>query len=438
MRGAPVGEPPAERNAAPPEPGAAAGASARAAGGASGGRIAVVGASLAGLRSAEQLRAAGHAGPVTVIGDEPYPPYNRPPLSKELLAAPGVTTAEELHVRAAFRLRARVADVEFRLGNAVTGADLDGRVLALADGTSVRFDGLVAATGLRPRRLALPGPATGRYALRTLDDCVALRAALHPDARVVVAGAGFIGCEVAATARALGCRVTVVEPAAQPMLPVLGTALASAVRRHHERSGIAFRTGRYVTALRGHDRITAVTLDDGTTLPADVLIEALGTHPNTEWLAGNPGLDLSDGVLCDNALQAYGSHRLVAVGDIARFPNPLTGDDTPRRVEHWSMPADTARRAAATLTALLEGRTPGPTPFRPVPSFWSDQADLRLQSFGVPALADEVRVIEGDPDHPADGLLATYHRGRAHVGTVAVNLPPARQAPLRAAFTAAA
>jgi len=396
-------------------------------------RVAVVGASLAGLRAAEQLRAAGHAGPITVYGDEPYLPYNRPPLSKDLLAAPGAVTPAELHERAAFRLRARVADVEFRLGTAVTRADLERAELTLDGGETVRFDGLVAATGLRPRRLAVAGPANNRFALRTLDDCAALRDALRPDARVVVAGAGFVGCEVAATARALGCRVTVVEPAAEPLLAVLGEALAAGVRRHHENAGIAFRTGRCVTAVRAG----AVTLDDGTDLAADVLVEALGSLPNTEWLAGN-GLDLTDGVRCANTLQAYGAGNLVAVGDVARFPNPRTGDGVPRRVEHWSMPADTARRAAATLTDLLAGRAPDPTPFRPVPSFWSDQGGLRLQSFGAPALAGAVRIAEGDPDRPADGLLATYHRGSAHVGTVAINLPPSRQAPLRAAFTAAA
>ncbi|MFD0660174.1 NAD(P)/FAD-dependent oxidoreductase [Thermocatellispora tengchongensis] len=328
-------------------------------------------------------------------------------------------------------MRSSVADVTFRLGAAVAAADLARGRLTLADGREAGFDGLVAATGLRPRRLPLPGPQAGRHALRTLDDCLALRAALGPGTRVVVAGAGFVGCEVAATALRLGCQVTVVEPAAEPMLAVLGPELGRAVRRHHEAAGVRFVTGRLTAAVHGRDRVRAVELDDGTTLEADVLIEAVGSVPNTEWLAGN-GLDLSDGVLCDNALRA--GERLVAAGDVARFPNPLF-DDRPRRVEHWSIPGDTAKRAAATLTALLAGRALDPAPFAPVPSFWSDQLDLRLQSFGSPALAEEARLEEGDPARLGEGVLATYHREGRHVGTVAVNLPPARQRELRAAFT---
>ncbi|MFF0447898.1 NAD(P)/FAD-dependent oxidoreductase [Streptomyces sp. NPDC004609] len=395
--------------------------------------VAVVGASLAGLRAAEQLRAAGHTGPVTVFGAEPHLPYNRPPLSKELLYAPGAATPAELHTKVAFRRRASVADVTFRLGLPVVAADPRGGRLSLGDGSSVAFDALVAATGLRPRRLELPGPLAGRHVLRTLDDCVALRGALRPEAAVVVLGAGFIGCEVAATARRLGCRVTVVEPCGGPMQRVLGTRLSEGVRRHHEAAGVEFVIGRSAARFLGDGSVTGVALDDGSTLAADAVVEAVGSVPNTEWLAGNDFLDLSDGVLCDNRLMARGAERLVAVGDIARFPNPLF-DDVPRRVEHWSIPTDTAKRAAATLIAALTGAESGPDPFAPVPSFWSDQADLRFQSFGSPALADEVRVVEGDPGRPADGVLATCHRHSAHVGTVAINLPPARQRELRGAF----
>ncbi|WP_405647728.1 NAD(P)/FAD-dependent oxidoreductase [Streptomyces uncialis] len=395
--------------------------------------IAVVGASLAGLRTAEQLRAAGHTGPVTVLGDERHLPYNRPPLSKDLLSSPGDLSPGELHAKVEFRRRASVADVTFRLGLPVVVADVRGGRLWLEDGTAVAFDGLVAATGLRPRRLPLPGPLTGRHVLRTLDDCVALRGGLRPGARVVVIGAGFIGCEVAATALRLGCRVTVVEPGGAPMLRVLGARLAEAVQRHHEAAGVRFVIGRTVARFLGDGHVTGVRLDDGSALVADAVVEAVGSVPNTEWLAGNDFLDLNDGVLCDNRLLARGAELLVAVGDIARFPNPLL-DTVPRRVEHWSVPTDTARRAAATLTALLAGTEPDPAPFRPLPSFWSDQSDLRFQSFGSPALADEIRLEEGDPDRLAAGLLATYHRRSVPVGTVAINLPPARQRELREAF----
>jgi NADPH-dependent 2,4-dienoyl-CoA reductase/sulfur reductase-like enzyme len=170
------------------------------------------------------------------------------------------------------------------------------------------------------------------------------------------------------------------------------------------------------------------------------VVEAIGSLPNTEWLGGN-GLDLSDGILCDNNLAAAAQARthppVVAVGDVARFPNPLF-DGVPRRVEHWSMPADTARRAAAALHAKLSGDQMDPHPFGPLPSFWSDQGDLRLQSFGSPGLADVVRIADGDPREPGRGLLATYHRDGRLVGSVAVNLPPARHRELREALLSAA
>jgi 3-phenylpropionate/trans-cinnamate dioxygenase ferredoxin reductase subunit len=437
--------------------------------------VAVVGAGLGGLRVAEQLRAAGHDGPVTVVGAEAHLPYNRPPLSKELLAhelLPGIAGDDAagsgdddlaaLHQRVAFRRRASVADVTFRLGAAVTAADPASGTLTLASGDTLRFDGLVAATGLRPRRLSVPGPSgpgSGRHVLRTLDDAAGLRAALRallrqagagavpasvelPAAddlsppRVVVVGAGFVGCEVACTARSLGCQVTVVEPAGPPMLRVLGGELAAAVQASHERSGIGFVTGRAVTAFAGHDRVTGVVLDDGAALPAGLVVEAIGSAPNTGWLAG-AGLDLSDGVLCDNNLAAVGGTRpgalVAAVGDVARFPNPLF-DDVPRRVEHWSMPTETARRAAATVRAKLAGDPLDPNPFRPLPSFWSDQGELRMWSFGAPGLADDVVIAEGDLRDPARGLLATYRRGGRLVGSVAVNLPPLRHRELREAL----
>ena len=469
--------------------------------------VAIVGAGLGGLRAAEQLRAAGHAGPITVVGAEPHMPYNRPPLSKELLAheladaesAPGADADDlaVLHKQVAFRQRASVADVTFRLGVPVTAADLGaggtGGELVLADGGTVRFDGLVAAAGLRPRHLNVPGPAgpgSGRHVLRTLDDCASLRAGLRaalaaargqsasaardrsspawqsaprPADRaavavegltrphVVVVGGGFVGCEVACTALSLGCDVTVVEPVGPPMLRVLGVQVARAIQRAHERAGMRFVIGQGVVGYAGEDQVTGVVLADGTdaaaarvpggpelagaVLPADLVVEAIGSIPNTEWLDGN-GLDLTDGVLCDNTLSAVSSGPgtpVTVVGDLARFPNPLL-DDVPRRVEHWSMPTDTARRAAATLHARMAGDQVDPNPFRPLPYFWSDQGELRLQSFGSPQLADDVVIAEGDPADLDHGLLATYHRGGRLVGSLAVNLPPSRYRELREAL----
>lgn len=399
-------------------------------------RVVVVGGSLAGLRAAEQLRSAGHGGPITVLGAEPHLPYTRPPLSKEVLADPEPAEQEGLVERLLFRRRASTSDVEFRLGDAVVSADLAAGTVGTESGLRVSYDGLVVATGLRPRRLTGPGPTAGRHVLRTVGDCHELRLALGRErpARVVVVGAGFIGCEVAATLHALGHAVTVVEPTGPPLARVIGTVLASAVMRHHEAVGVRFVLGAGVAHFTGTDRVTGVVLDTGETLPADVVVEAVGSVCNTEWLGGN-GLDLVDGVLTDNHLRVERAAPIVAVGDIARFPNPLV-DDVPRRVEHWFMPTDTAKRAAATLVALLAGEAPDPTPFTPVPSFWSDQLDLRFQSFGSPGLADEVRVEEGDPDQLTAGVLTTYHREGRHVGTLAVNLGPARQRELRSTFTA--
>lgn len=400
--------------------------------------VVVVGASLAGLRAAEQLRAHGHRGPVTVLGAEPHLPYNRPPLSKDVLAGEGQPTPAKLAQQLAFRRRASTADVAFRLGDRVASTDLEGATVVTEAGESYGYDGLVIATGLRPRRLDVPGPTEGRHVLRTVEDCHGLRRDLRAAgrARVVVVGAGFIGCETAATLRRLGHDLTVVEPAGAPMERVIGPVLGTAIQRHHEAAGIQFVLGAGITGYIGERRVAGVVLSTGQVLGADVVVEAVGSVCNTEWLSGTR-IDRTDGVLTDNHLNVLGATRMVAVGDIARFPNPLF-DDVARRVEHWSIPTDTAKRAAATLTAQLHGQPREDTPFAPVPAFWSDQVDLRLQSYGSPALADQAAVEEGDLDDLLAGALVTYHRAGRQVGTVAVNLSPARQRDLRTQFTALA
>ncbi|NDZ91272.1 FAD-dependent oxidoreductase, partial [Streptomyces sp. SID10115] len=305
--------------------------------------MAVVGASLGGLRAAEQLRAAGWHGAITVFGDEPHLPYNRPPLSKAVLAGHALAAGTEL------RRRPSVEDVEWRLGSAVTAADLTARTLTLTDGSVHMYEGLVAATGVRPRRLPMPG-GPPRHVVRTLEDSTALAAGLAAGARVSVIGSGFIGCEVAATARTAGCAVTVVAPETEPMASALGPHLARALRLRHEARGVRFHMGRLATELTPEGCV----LDDGTELRADLIVEAIGSLPNTEWLAATPGLDLTDGILCDAHLRIGGLPHAVAVGDVARFPNPRYGP-VPRRVEHWSVPGDTARHAARTLVAALTG-----------------------------------------------------------------------------------
>ncbi|WP_051033832.1 FAD-dependent oxidoreductase [Rhodococcus sp. JVH1] len=364
-------------------------------------KIVVVGASLAGLRTAEALRRHGFAGSLTVIGDEAHAPYNRPPLSKSALGENAELTD--------FQFPHDLGDdVTWRLGVRAVSADLDAGRVELDDSDIETFDVLVAATGLTPRRLDLPGPAKGRHVVRTYDDARALAPELRDHGTVVILGASFIGCEIASAARALGCDVTIVAPETEPMIRVLGEELGAAMRRRHEANGVRFLLGRMPTACEGTERVENLHLDDGTVLTAPVVVEAVGCRPETGWLDGN-GLDLSDGVLCDNSLRAVGHERLFAVGDVARFPNPLI-DDVPRRIEHWSMATDTGNQAARTLLGE-------PGEFRPVPSFWSDQVGLRIQAYGVPGLADRHEVAVGKVD--SDVVVHSYRDERL-VGVIGI------------------
>jgi len=277
------------------------------------------------------------------------------------------------------------------------------------------------------RRLPIPGPpptaSGGRHVIRTLDDAIALREALVPGAKVVVLGAGFIGCEVAATAIKLGCEATCVAIDPYPMIRPLGPELAAELQRRHEAQGVVFHLGVGVTEFVGGERVTGVVLSDGTVLEADVVLEALGSRCNVEWLDGN-GLDLADGVRTDSALRPVRDDGVLdgvaIVGDIARFPN-LRFDERALRVEHWSIPTDTGKRAGATVAARLAGTPLDPAPFAPMPSFWSDQYDQRLQSFGALGIADEVSVLEGELDGE---FVAGYLRAGHLVGVAGVGLMP--------------
>jgi NADPH-dependent 2,4-dienoyl-CoA reductase/sulfur reductase-like enzyme len=228
-------------------------------------RVVVAGGGLGGLRAAEQLRVAGYHGDLVVVGAEPHLPYNRPPLSKEGLSG------DLAHATLEFRRKAAVADVEWRLGRRVASADLTARTVSLDDGQVLSYDGLVAATGAHVRRLPLDAPLEWRHVVRTLDDAQALRAQLQPGRPVVVIGAGFIGCEVAATARLLGCTVTLVDPLPVPLLRPLGPEVGTELRRRHEAHGVEFRMGRTVARIAGTDAGDGphhVVLDDGEVLPA--------------------------------------------------------------------------------------------------------------------------------------------------------------------------
>jgi NADPH-dependent 2,4-dienoyl-CoA reductase/sulfur reductase-like enzyme len=373
--------------------------------------VVIVGAGLGGLRAAESLRANGFVGEITVIGDEPHMPYNRPPLSKEALKSGlDMSTLE-------FRRKASVADVTWQLGNAVVACDLSARTITLADGSIVGFDALVAASGIRPRDFNIPGPRNGRHFLRAAADAHALREQLVPGARIVILGSGFIGCEVAATARQLGCEVDIVTLDPVPMYRPLGTILGAGMQALHEEHGVRFHFGRSITEFTGHDRVTGAVLDDDSSLEADVVLEAVGSVPNTQWLAGN-NLDLSDGILTDSSLRVVGSPApFVAVGDVARYENALF-PGVARRIEHWNLPTDTGKRAGATLATLLAGGQPDQTPFAPMPSFWSDQYHCKVQSFGLPGIADEIVIVGGEP---SGECVAEYRRDGALVGVIGIN-----------------
>ena len=389
--------------------------------------VVIAGAGLGGLRAAEQLRSAGWDDEIVVVGAEPHMPYSRPPLSKEALRdqiglGDPPLACDQLAGETAFRLRPSLEGVDWRLGRTIAQAHLDEHRVVLGDGTTLGFDGLVVATGLRPRRLWPDEPLEGRHVLRTVADAVALRSQLMPEARVVVVGGGFVGCELASTARQLDCDVTVVEPLAAPMMGPLGRDLGAAVQAHHERHGVRFHLGRVVSKFNrsAAGEIRALELDDGATIACDVLIEAVGSLPNVEWLDGN-SLDLSDGVLCDGWLRVEGHPDVVAVGDVARFPDVLD-DDRPRRIEHWSNPTDTARRAGPALAAHLAGRELDRQPAAPTPSFWSDQFDLRIQGLGAFALADEQVVLEGDLERIEHGVVAGAVRTGRLVGLIGLGV----------------
>jgi NADPH-dependent 2,4-dienoyl-CoA reductase/sulfur reductase-like enzyme len=331
------------------------------------------------------------------------------------------------HAAVAFPQRPATADVNWVLGTRVASADLAHNTVTDVNGVVYPYSALIIATGLRPKRLQVPnGLLAGRHAVRSLDDAIALRADLVPGAKVVILGAGFIGCETAATARKLGCEVTVVAPGTHPIVRPLGVELASELQRRHETQGVRFVMKTGVKDLVGTSKVEGVVLDDGTVLAADVLIEAIGSHENTEWLEGND-LDLTAGVLTDSALRVIGTDGSVhdnvfAIGDVARFPNPIF-DDQPRRVEHWNIPTETAKRVGQVLAAKLNGAENWPAVlderFAPIPSFWSDQYDMHILAYGLLGLADEVRLIDGEI---SGDCVFGYYRDGTMVGVCGIGM----------------
>ncbi|WP_406451155.1 FAD-dependent oxidoreductase [Streptomyces sp. NBC_01622] len=371
--------------------------------------VAVVGASLAGLSAARSLRKQGYDGRLVVIGDEPHRPYDRPPLSKEFLAGT-VGEADLLLETDGEDLRA-----EWLLGARAVGLQADGaeRVLTLGDGREVRADGVVLATGAVARNLPGTDGLAGVHTLRTLDDARALRDELALGGRLVVIGGGFIGAEVASTAYALGLDVTVIEAAPTPLAGPLGETMGGIVSALHEAHGVRLLCGAGVKGLSGEDRVDAVLLEDGRTVPADIVVVGVGARPCVEWLEGS-GVELDNGVKCgaDGRTSLAG---VVAVGDCASWYDPRAGFH--RRVEHWT---GARERPDAAVAALLSWGAAEPGVPRP-PYFWSDQYGVKIQFAGHAAGADSVTVEEGAPGDRS--FLAVYRCGGQPVAVLAMDQP---------------
>jgi NADPH-dependent 2,4-dienoyl-CoA reductase/sulfur reductase-like enzyme len=372
------------------------------------GRIAVVGASLAGLRATEFLRRAKFEGELLLIGDDPHPPYDRPPLSKEFLR--GEWDEERIALR---RKSYDDLDAEVMLGRRVASLDGENRILRFEDGGVASFDGLVIATGGLARRLPNQPDLDGVLTLRTLDEARRIRSELDAKPKVAVIGAGFIGAEIAASMRQLGLDVTMIEAAEVPLIRGLGPTLGARMQGVHEQHGVHVMCGRTVQHFEGDQRVRALVLDDGSRVECDLAVVGIGMTPATDWLEGS-GIELGDGVVCDETL-ATAVSGIVAAGDVASWPNPLFGERM--RVEHWTNAVEQARHAVNTLLAA-----PGEAqPFESVPMFWSDQYDIKIQGIGRPRPTDELTVLEGSE---ANKLVAIYGRDGAMTGAVTFNQAP--------------
>jgi 3-phenylpropionate/trans-cinnamate dioxygenase ferredoxin reductase component len=374
--------------------------------------VVVVGASLAGLRATEALRREGYDGRLVLVGAEHHEPYDRPPLSKQLLA--GELDADRITLR---RTGLDDLDLDLRLGARADALDLAARRVSLEGGETVPFDGLVIATGASPRLLPAmvhaPVP-DGVFALRTLDDALMIRARLEQSPRVVVVGAGFIGAEVAATCRQRGLAVTVLEALPAPLVRGLGPELGAVCGELHRDHGVDLRLGVGVSGFEGAGRVERVRLDDGSTVEADVVVVGVGVEPATGWLAGS-GLTIDNGVVCDETLLA--APDVVAAGDVARWPNELFDGELVRH-EHWT---NASEQAVAAARRLLHGGAPGAPVFAPVPFVWSDQYDRKIQSAGQFRGDDQIVVVAGSLDDRR--FVALVGRSGRLVGVLGFSMP---------------
>ena len=379
-------------------------------------RVVVVGGSLAGLRACEALRSGGFTGAIVLVGAETHRPYDRPPLSKKFLA--GEWDADRIALRQPDAFESLGLDTRF--GVPASGLDTTARAVVLADSTVVPYDGVILATGSQPRRL--PGTADNPYVhvLRTIDDALAVRAVIErPGARVIVIGAGFIGLEVAATARRAGAEVIVLEGAEAPLIRGVGAELGAALAAFHADEGVDVRVSVMVTGIEQAGDGAIVRLGDGSDWRADAVVVGIGVVPASGWLDGS-GLELRDGVVT-NATLAAGPAGVFAAGDIVRWTHPLFGEEM--RVEHWTNAAEQGALAAQNLLASAGGGDLADS--ATVPFVWSDQYDHRIQflgrsttSAGAPA---EWTTLVGSPGERS--FVAGYHADGVLRGVLGLNLP---------------
>jgi phthalate 3,4-dioxygenase ferredoxin reductase subunit len=379
-------------------------------------RAVVVGSSVAGVRAVQALRRNGFDGTITLLGEEKDLPYDKPPLSKAVLAGADPSTAQLLSAEQAAEL-----GVELRLGVAAARLDISDRLVELADGTSVGYDDVVIATGARAR----PSPwhtAGGVHVLRTMGDCERLRADLAEGGAVVVVGGGFIGAEVASTARASGLDVTIVDPVAVPMARAVGDTVGRRMVDLHHRNGTLTRFGIGVEGIVGERGRLTVELTDGSALHCATVVVGIGAIPNDEWLADS-GLALDDGIGCDEYGRT-GPPGVYALGDVARWHHPRRG--RPTRAEHWTNAVDQANIIATSITTPDQLR-----PHDPVEYVWSDQYDWKMQIVGAPHLASREETVTAEAD--VDRFATLYaDDGDTLLGGAIVNWPKASIALRRA------
>jgi 3-phenylpropionate/trans-cinnamate dioxygenase ferredoxin reductase component len=364
--------------------------------------IVIVGGGLAAARTAEQLRRAEYTSAITIVSDEEHLPYDRPPLSKDVLR--GEVDGVLLKPAEFYADN----DIILRLGSAAIALDTDARTVTLANGDEVDYEELVIATGLVPKRIPSLPDLDGVRVLRTLDESLALREHASSVRRAVVIGAGFIGCEVAASLRTLGAEVTIVEPQPAPLASVLGRQIGDLVARLHRGEGVDVRCGVSVSSLSGDGHVESVQLSDGTELDADMVVVGIGSRPSTDWLEGS-GVEVDNGVICD-VHGRTSAPNVWAIGDVASWQN-ASGHQV--RVEHWSNVAEQAR---VVVPAMLGGDAPDVVV---VPYFWSDQYDVKIQCLGELEAEDVVHLVEDD----GRKFLAYYERDGVVVGVVGGGMP---------------